>query len=63
MPEVHRYHQLFKVPNGYCGIGGTGVSRPFGLMISGEEQRAREISGRRRVTQRFHVSDAAVGPA
>ncbi len=24
------YHQqyLFKVPNGYCGIGGTGVSWP-----------------------------------
>ncbi len=27
------YHQqyLFKVPNGYCGIGGTGVSCPIGL--------------------------------
>jgi peptide-methionine (S)-S-oxide reductase len=27
------YHQqyLFKVPNGYCGIGGTGVSCPVGL--------------------------------
>ncbi|WP_373308366.1 hypothetical protein [Microbispora siamensis] len=31
--EVCRYHQqyLFKVPNGYCGIGGTGVSCPVGL--------------------------------
>ncbi|NUW33722.1 peptide-methionine (S)-S-oxide reductase MsrA [Nonomuraea sp. SMC257] len=27
------YHQqyLYKVPNGYCGIGGTGVSCPVGL--------------------------------
>jgi peptide-methionine (S)-S-oxide reductase len=27
------YHQqyLAKVPNGYCGIGGTGVSCPVGL--------------------------------
>ena len=27
------YHQqyLHKVPNGYCGIGGTGVSCPIGL--------------------------------
>jgi peptide-methionine (S)-S-oxide reductase len=27
------YHQqyLFKVPNGYCGLGGTGVSCPIGL--------------------------------
>ncbi len=27
------YHQqyLHKVPNGYCGIGGTGVSCPVGL--------------------------------
>jgi peptide-methionine (S)-S-oxide reductase len=27
------YHQqyLYKVPNGYCGIGGTGVSCPIGL--------------------------------
>ncbi|WP_188188568.1 peptide-methionine (S)-S-oxide reductase MsrA [Nonomuraea sp. SYSU D8015] len=31
------YHQqyLYKVPNGYCGIGGTGVSCPVGL-TSGE---------------------------
>jgi len=31
--EVNCYHQqyLFKVPNGYCGIGGTGVSCPVGL--------------------------------
>jgi peptide-methionine (S)-S-oxide reductase len=31
------YHQqyLFKEPNGYCGIGGTGVSCPVGL-TSGE---------------------------
>jgi peptide-methionine (S)-S-oxide reductase len=28
------YHQqyLSKVPNGYCGIGGTGVSCPVGLV-------------------------------
>lgn len=35
-PEFYfaeEYHQqyLFKVPNGYCGIGGTGVSCPVGL--------------------------------
>jgi hypothetical protein len=37
LPEVKRYHQqyLFKVPNGYCGIGGTGVACPVGL-TSGE---------------------------
>jgi peptide-methionine (S)-S-oxide reductase len=31
------YHQqyLHKVPNGYCGIGGTGVACPVGL-TSGE---------------------------
>ena len=29
------YHQqyLHKVPNGYCGIGGTGVSCPIGLSV------------------------------
>ena len=29
------YHQqyLHKVPNGYCGLGGTGVSCPIGLAI------------------------------
>ncbi len=28
LPEAERYYQqyLFKVPNGYCGIGGTGVN-------------------------------------
>ncbi|MEU4572409.1 hypothetical protein [Nonomuraea sp. NPDC023979] len=32
-----RYHRqyLFKVPDGYCGIGGTGVACPVGL-TSGE---------------------------
>jgi peptide methionine sulfoxide reductase MsrA len=36
-PQVKYYHQqyLYKVPNGYCGIGGTGVSCPIGL-TSGE---------------------------
>jgi peptide-methionine (S)-S-oxide reductase len=31
--ETECYHQqyLFKVPNGYCGIGGTGVACPEGL--------------------------------
>jgi len=31
------YHQqyLFKVPNGYCGLGGTGVSCPIGLAVEG----------------------------
>jgi peptide-methionine (S)-S-oxide reductase len=31
------YHQqyLHKVPNGYCGLGGTGVSCPVGLAASG----------------------------
>lgn len=37
VPEEECYHQqyLFKNPNGYCGIGGTGVSCPVGL-TSGE---------------------------
>ncbi|MGN9785080.1 peptide-methionine (S)-S-oxide reductase MsrA [Nonomuraea sp. ZG12] len=32
------YHQqyLFKEPNGYCGIGGTGVSCPVGIAPAGE---------------------------
>jgi len=39
-PEFYfaeEYHQqyLYKVPNGYCGIGGTGLSCPIGL-TSGE---------------------------
>ena len=31
------YHQqyLAKNPNGYCGLGGTGVSCPVGLSTSG----------------------------
>jgi peptide-methionine (S)-S-oxide reductase len=30
------YHQqyLAKVPNGYCGLGGTGVSCPVGLVTA-----------------------------
>jgi hypothetical protein len=34
LPEANRYYQqyLFKVPNGYCGIGGTGVACPVGVM-------------------------------
>ena len=33
---AEHYHQqyLHKVPNGYCGIGGTGVSCPTGIAIS-----------------------------
>ncbi|HVF03632.1 MAG TPA: peptide-methionine (S)-S-oxide reductase MsrA [Frankiaceae bacterium] len=32
------YHQqyLYKVPNGYCGLGGTGVSCPVGLGVPAE---------------------------
>jgi peptide-methionine (S)-S-oxide reductase len=32
------YHQqyLYKVPNGYCGIGGTGLSCPVGVAAAGE---------------------------
>src|SRR5215207_7317974 len=32
------YHQqyLYKVPNGYCGLGGTGVSCPVGLGVSAD---------------------------
>lgn len=32
------YHQqyLAKVPNGYCGLGGTGVACPIGLIVSPE---------------------------
>jgi peptide-methionine (S)-S-oxide reductase len=31
------YHQqyLAKVPNGYCGVGGTGVSCPVGVVDAG----------------------------
>jgi peptide-methionine (S)-S-oxide reductase len=40
-PEFYyaeEYHQqyLFKNPNGYCGIGGTGVSCPVGVAAAGE---------------------------
>jgi peptide-methionine (S)-S-oxide reductase len=33
LPIVKFYHQqyLHKVPNGYCGLGGTGVSCPIGV--------------------------------
>jgi peptide-methionine (S)-S-oxide reductase len=33
---AEEYHQqyLHKVPNGYCGLGGTGVSCPIGLTAS-----------------------------
>lgn len=33
---AEEYHQqyLHKVPNGYCGIGGTGVSCPIGVGVS-----------------------------
>jgi peptide-methionine (S)-S-oxide reductase len=32
------YHQqyLYKVPNGYCGLAGTGVSCPVGLGVAGD---------------------------
>ena len=32
------YHQqyLHKVPNGYCGLGGTGISCPVGVVKSGQ---------------------------
>ena len=32
--DAEEYHQqyLAKVPNGYCGIGGTGVSCPVGVV-------------------------------
>jgi peptide-methionine (S)-S-oxide reductase len=32
------YHQqyLHKVPNGYCGLGGTGISCPVGVVKSNE---------------------------
>jgi peptide-methionine (S)-S-oxide reductase len=39
VPDRHeRYHQqhLAKNPNGYCGLGGTGVSCPIGLGVSSE---------------------------
>jgi peptide-methionine (S)-S-oxide reductase len=37
---AEEYHQqyLFKVPNGYCGIGGTGVTCPVGLAFGGVAQ-------------------------
>jgi peptide-methionine (S)-S-oxide reductase len=36
MREVNGYHQqyLYKVPDGYCGIGGTGVTCPVGAAPS-----------------------------
>ncbi len=39
MSQVNCYHQqcLFKVPNGYCGIDGTGVICPLGLKTSSGE--------------------------
>ena len=32
------YHQqyLSKVPNGYCGLGGTGVTCPIGLGVDAD---------------------------
>ncbi len=35
---AEHYHQqyLHKVPNGYCGIGGTGVSCPTGISINND---------------------------
>jgi len=30
--EPYHQHYLGKVPNGYCGLGGTGVSCPVGLL-------------------------------
>ncbi len=27
---------LYKVPNGYCGLGGTGISCPVGVVKSSE---------------------------
>ena len=36
---AEHYHQqyLAKVPNGYCGIGGTGVSCPVGIAVDAAE--------------------------
>jgi peptide-methionine (S)-S-oxide reductase len=41
------YHQqyLHKVPNGYCGLAGTGVSCPVGLVQPGSEQPVSERPG------------------
>jgi len=33
--EPHHQQYLSKVPNGYCGLGGTGVSCPVGLTATG----------------------------
>jgi len=40
VPEIQplpNYHQqyLAKNPNGYCGMGGTGVSCPVGVDVAG----------------------------
>jgi peptide-methionine (S)-S-oxide reductase len=37
---AEEYHQqyLHKVPNGYCGLGGTGVSCPVGSGVRAEHQ-------------------------
>ena len=37
------YHQqyLHKVPNGYCGLGGTGISCPVGVVRSSETEGSR----------------------
>ena len=34
--EEHHQQYLHKVPNGYCGIGGTGVSCPIGIGVTAQ---------------------------
>src|SRR5258708_22341772 len=41
------YHQqyLAKNPDGYCGLGGTGVTCPVGVLQAGEKRRAGDAAG------------------
>ena len=64
---AEEYHQqyLHKNPNGYCGLGGTGVSCQIGLEVwrcaSNEEQKKRPCRTARRF-QRDGSSDWCVSP-
>jgi peptide-methionine (S)-S-oxide reductase len=46
------YHQqdLHKVPNGYCGLGGTGVSCPVGIEVSNDEPPRTDEEWRKRLS-------------
>src|SRR5204862_211942 len=49
--EDHHQQYLAKNPDGYCGLGGTGVSCPVGVRAAG-------MARARRPPDRRHVGDA-----